>query len=35
MLQQGIKPHGVVFVGLLTALSHSGLVEQGWQFLGQ
>nr|TKR83699.1 homocysteine S-methyltransferase 3 [Populus alba] len=24
MLQQGSKPHGVVFVGLLTALSHSG-----------
>ena len=34
MLQRGIKPHGVVFVGLLTALSRSGLVEQGWLFLG-
>jgi pentatricopeptide repeat protein len=30
MLQQGIKPDGVVFVALLTALSHGGLVEQGW-----
>ncbi|CAN1129114.1 Pentatricopeptide repeat-containing protein At3g22690 [Linum perenne] len=31
MLRQGIKPDGVVFVNLLTALSHGGLVEEGWQ----
>ncbi|PPD75951.1 hypothetical protein GOBAR_DD27125 [Gossypium barbadense] len=29
MLRQGVKPDGVVFVGLLTACSHGGLVEQG------
>uniref|UniRef100_A0A2P2PM02 Pentatricopeptide repeat-containing family protein n=1 Tax=Rhizophora mucronata TaxID=61149 RepID=A0A2P2PM02_RHIMU len=32
MLKQGVKPDGVVFVRLLTALSHGGLVEQGWNF---
>lgn len=30
MLQQGVKPDGIVFVGVLTACSHNGLVEQGW-----
>ncbi|GAV80613.1 PPR domain-containing protein/PPR_2 domain-containing protein/DYW_deaminase domain-containing protein, partial [Cephalotus follicularis] len=30
MLQQGLKPDGVLFAGLLTACSHGGLVEQGW-----
>ncbi|KAK6254907.1 hypothetical protein SCA6_016212 [Theobroma cacao] len=29
MLREGVKPDGVVFVGLLTACSHGGLVEQG------
>ncbi|KAK0607572.1 hypothetical protein LWI29_016884 [Acer saccharum] len=31
MLKQGMKPDAVVFVGVLTACSHGGLVEQGWQ----
>nr|DAD47914.1 TPA_asm: hypothetical protein HUJ06_017851 [Nelumbo nucifera] len=29
MLRQGLKPDGVAFVAVLTACSHSGLVEQG------
>ncbi|OMO54634.1 hypothetical protein CCACVL1_27701 [Corchorus capsularis] len=29
MLRQGVKPDGIVFVGLLTACSHGGLIEQG------
>ncbi|CDY10665.1 BnaA05g16970D [Brassica napus] len=29
MIEQGLKPDGVVFVGALTACSHGGLVEQG------
>ncbi|KAK3440787.1 hypothetical protein EUGRSUZ_B01053 [Eucalyptus grandis] len=29
MLTQGVEPDDVTFVGLLTACSHSGLVEQG------
>lgn len=29
MLRQGVKPDGIVFVGLLTACSHCGLVEEG------
>ncbi|KAL4386722.1 hypothetical protein GQ457_09G020180 [Hibiscus cannabinus] len=29
MLRQGVEPDGVVFVGLLTACSHGGLVEEG------
>ena len=29
MQRQGVKPEGVVFVRLLTACSHGGLVEQG------
>ncbi|KAK1592019.1 hypothetical protein Q3G72_017856 [Acer saccharum] len=29
MLKQGMKPDAVVFVGVLTACSHGGLVEQG------
>ncbi|XP_057982054.1 pentatricopeptide repeat-containing protein At3g22690 [Malania oleifera] len=32
MLKQGVKPDGVVFVGLLTACSHCGLVEEGMHF---
>ncbi|KAL5849832.1 hypothetical protein ACOSQ4_007845 [Xanthoceras sorbifolium] len=31
MLKQGVNPDTVVFVGVLTACSHGGLVEQGWQ----
>lgn len=30
MLRQGIKPDSIVFVGVLTACSHGGLVNQGW-----
>ncbi|KAF3611694.1 hypothetical protein DY000_02049143 [Brassica cretica] len=29
MIEQGLKPDGVVFVGALTACSHGGLVQQG------
>ncbi|XP_077239667.1 LOW protein: PPR containing-like protein [Tasmannia lanceolata] len=29
MIEEGVKPDGVVFVGLLTACSHGGLVEEG------
>ncbi|KAL6970448.1 Pentatricopeptide repeat-containing protein [Sarracenia purpurea var. burkii] len=32
MLKQGVKPDGVVFVEVLTACSHSGLVDQGMQY---
>ncbi|KAF5736888.1 pentatricopeptide repeat-containing protein [Tripterygium wilfordii] len=32
MIKQGVEPDGVVLVALLTACSHSGLVEQGRQF---
>ncbi|KAF0927116.1 hypothetical protein E2562_029873 [Oryza meyeriana var. granulata] len=27
-----IKPHGVTFVALLSACSHSGLKAEGWRF---
>lgn len=30
MLRQGVKPDDIVFVAVLTACSHGGLVEQGW-----
>lgn len=29
MIEQGLKPDGIVFVGVLTACSHGGLVQQG------
>ncbi|OVA15528.1 Pentatricopeptide repeat [Macleaya cordata] len=29
MIREGVKPDGVAFVGVLTACSHSGLVEKG------
>ncbi|KFK39557.1 hypothetical protein AALP_AA3G259500 [Arabis alpina] len=29
MIKQGLKPDGIVFVGVLTACSHGGLVQQG------
>ncbi|PSS01425.1 Pentatricopeptide repeat-containing protein [Actinidia chinensis var. chinensis] len=32
MLKQGMNPDGVVFVEVLTACSHGGLVEQGMHF---
>ncbi|KAM7259892.1 hypothetical protein ACFE04_015633 [Oxalis oulophora] len=31
MLRQGLKPDGILFSMLLTACSHTGLVEQGWR----
>lgn len=30
MLEKGIEPDEVVYVGLLTACAHGGLVEEGW-----
>lgn len=30
MVKDGLKPDGVTFAGLLTACSHGGLVEKGW-----
>ncbi|KAK4784392.1 hypothetical protein SAY86_018760 [Trapa natans] len=30
MIAEGVKPDEVLFVGLLTALSHGGMVEEGW-----
>ncbi|CAA6659008.1 unnamed protein product [Spirodela intermedia] len=33
MQKQGIRPNGVAYIGVLTACSHSGLVEDGrWHF---
>lgn len=32
MVGQGVEPDGVVFVAVLTALSHGGLVEEGLRF---
>lgn len=31
MQEAGLKPTGVTFVSLLSACSHSGLIEKGWQ----
>ncbi|PKI52420.1 hypothetical protein CRG98_027173 [Punica granatum] len=30
IIREGLKPDEVLFVGLLTALSHAGMVEEGW-----
>lgn len=30
MIAEGVKPDQVLFVGILTALSHAGMVEEGW-----
>ncbi|XP_015899404.3 pentatricopeptide repeat-containing protein At2g33680 isoform X3 [Ziziphus jujuba] len=32
MKEAGLKPDSITFVGVLTACSHAGLVEEGWQF---
>lgn len=32
MLEEGLKPDDVVYVGVLTACSHSGLVEEGTKY---
>lgn len=32
MVAEGVKPDSVVFVGILTALSHGGMVEEGRNF---
>lgn len=33
MIQAGLKPDHVTFLGLLTACAHSGLVEESWKYL--
>ncbi|KAB1200874.1 hypothetical protein CJ030_MR0G006024 [Morella rubra] len=32
MMHEGIKPNDVTFVGVLTACSHSGLLEEGYKY---
>lgn len=32
MKEAGVEPDGVTFVGVLTACSHVGLVEEGWHY---
>ncbi|KAK6157259.1 hypothetical protein DH2020_011507 [Rehmannia glutinosa] len=32
MKDAGVRPNDVTFLGLITACSHSGLVEEGWEF---
>ncbi|KAL2474667.1 Pentatricopeptide repeat-containing protein [Abeliophyllum distichum] len=32
MMQAGVRPNDVTFIGLLTACNHSGLIEEGWKF---
>ncbi|KAF8658075.1 hypothetical protein HU200_059540 [Digitaria exilis] len=32
MLQQGVQPDGVAFLGVLSACSHAGLIEDGLQY---
>ncbi|KAL5197903.1 hypothetical protein ABZP36_001415 [Zizania latifolia] len=33
MLQQGIQPDGVAFLGVLSACSHAGLIEDGFKYI--
>lgn len=35
MIESGVEPNGVVFVALLSACSHAGLVEQGCHYFDQ
>ncbi|CAN4103857.1 unnamed protein product [Withania somnifera] len=35
MIESRVKPNGVIFVGLLSACSHSGLVEKGCYYFNQ
>ncbi|KAL2555312.1 Pentatricopeptide repeat-containing protein [Forsythia ovata] len=32
MIQTGLKPNKVTFIGLLHACSHMGLIDEGWRF---
>ncbi|KAG8386984.1 hypothetical protein BUALT_Bualt03G0205400 [Buddleja alternifolia] len=32
MTKGGVRPNDVTFIGVITACSHSGLVEEGWKF---
>jgi pentatricopeptide repeat protein len=34
MQQLGTKPDHITFIGVLTACSHAGLVDEGWQYFG-
>ncbi|KAI7724918.1 hypothetical protein M8C21_012696, partial [Ambrosia artemisiifolia] len=32
MISEGVKPNGITFVGVLSACSHTGLVNDGWNY---
>ncbi|XP_024963410.1 pentatricopeptide repeat-containing protein At2g44880-like [Cynara cardunculus var. scolymus] len=32
MISEGIKPNGIIFIGVLSACSHVGLVNKGWKY---
>ncbi|KAL4562536.1 hypothetical protein LXL04_034743 [Taraxacum kok-saghyz] len=32
MISEGIKPNGITFIGVLSACSHIGLVDKGWEY---
>ncbi|XP_023767215.1 pentatricopeptide repeat-containing protein At5g66520 [Lactuca sativa] len=32
MINEGVKPNGVTFIGVLSACSHIGLVDKGWEY---
>lgn len=35
MIESGVEPNGVIFVAILSACSHAGLVEKGCQYFNQ
>nr|XP_043611356.1 putative pentatricopeptide repeat-containing protein At5g40405 [Erigeron canadensis] len=32
MISEGLKPNGITFIGVLSACSHIGLVDDGWKY---